>query len=239
MPSLRERRGRFAYALPALAESQGESCFDISTWTPLCQRTPQGDVDLIAKKPAAKRVLPMAELQHALDPWEKSECLSVTEQDLQRCGGDVSLLRQCAARRKMQESCTPWPTPMAKTGQPHGLGQKAGILPVDMPPESFAGAEEFRSKLALGLRGLQKTAPGQKQKVWQSSYRLPGIYTVLRELDDDLPPKLPPKKLSSGAWPIMKSPSSSSLALSGPALRSAKSLGERSGVAQSGSLPTL
>merc|ERR1712137_508322 len=102
-----------------------------------------------------------------------------------------SLLRQCAERRKLQESCTPWQTPMANAAA--GLSflekKRPALLPVATaasPQGVGRGADEFKKQLAVGLHGLQKNAPGNKPKIWQSSYRLPGVYTVLRELDDDL-----------------------------------------------------
>lgn len=241
MPSLRERRGRFAGALPSLAEAQGDSSFDVCAWTPLCQRTPQGDVELIGKKPPASRVQSVAELDKLGS--ESSECLSVTEQDLRRCGGDVSLLRKCAERRKMQESCTPWQTPTANDAAgSSSLGKKMPpILPVAAEPESFAGADEFKKQLAAGLNGLQKGK--KKKKIWESSYRLPGVYTVLRELHDDLPPKLPPPRKSSlPLWPPMKtgSASAASLHASGYPSRSGKGeVVEASGPGRCSSLPTL
>lgn len=214
MPSLRDRR-RFAYEMPSL-EAQGDS-FDVSTWTPACLQTPQGDVSLIVKKPAASRILPVADLQKSQDrvaeiagPWEDSECIRVTESDLQRFGGDVDLLRHCAEKRKMKESFTPFPTPTCASGRKLKdikLPPHANIAAGE--PETRGSLDDWRKQLAAELRGLQK-ASLQKKTIGQSAYRLPGVYTMQRELDVDVelpPPKLPAKKCSASAahftnsWP--------------------------------------
>lgn len=219
MPSLRDRR-RFAYHMPSLAEAQGDS-FDV-LHTPMscrllrCLQTPQGDVSLIVKKPAASRILPVADLQKSQDrvaeiagPWEDSECIRVTESDLQRFGGDVDLLRHCAEKRKMKESFTPFPTPTCASGRKlkdSKLPPHANIAAGE--PETRGSLDDWRKELAAELRGLQK-ASLQKKTIGQSAYRLPGVYTMQRELDVDveLPPKLPAKKFSASAahftnsWP--------------------------------------
>eukprot|EP00929_Paragymnodinium_shiwhaense_P098048 TRINITY_DN5959_c0_g1_i1.p2 TRINITY_DN5959_c0_g1~~TRINITY_DN5959_c0_g1_i1.p2 ORF type:complete len:242 (+),score=70.95 TRINITY_DN5959_c0_g1_i1:96-821(+) len=197
MASLRERR-HFAYELPSLVESHGD--MDLN-WTPVCKRTPLGNVALLTAgkaSSAARDVLHLSELQNETTPWESRECIPVTEADLRRCGSDVSLLRLCAERREKQESCTPFPTPSC------GVKARAAAAAQKFPwigktgrsaelDEAFA--EEFRQELMSKMNEVLLSAEEQKRNK-KLGYRLPGVQTMLKQMDDDgtLPPKLPPKR---------------------------------------------
>eukprot|EP00929_Paragymnodinium_shiwhaense_P111156 TRINITY_DN7879_c0_g3_i3.p1 TRINITY_DN7879_c0_g3~~TRINITY_DN7879_c0_g3_i3.p1 ORF type:complete len:249 (+),score=57.69 TRINITY_DN7879_c0_g3_i3:104-850(+) len=132
-------------------------------------------------------VASISELQRPGTALAAGECISVSEDDFRRCGNNVTLLRKTAEKKKTQttEMRTPWQTPTCSGA--HSLQQslqQAAAAPQQAEGSAEASNLDFEERLQSGLH---EVADAQARAQKKRSYRLPGIQTILKDLDVGLP----------------------------------------------------
>jgi len=106
--------------------------------------TAEGWRPVVKKTGKRTELLPMADFERPFNQWSVDERVAVSERDLRRCGGDVALLRRCAARKGDCESVEPFPTPIGASTFGFSKGKQ------------FASPKGLRQNLTFRLQSLSQ-----------------------------------------------------------------------------------